>query len=56
VPEQKILAETLISARQPADANATPDIVLAFNAAMASVAKQVVAWTLANPALSTPRR
>jgi cholesterol transport system auxiliary component len=56
VPEQKILAETLISAREPAAANATPSIVLAFNTAMASVAKQVVAWTLADPALSKPRR
>jgi cholesterol transport system auxiliary component len=52
VPEQKILAETLITARETAAANATPQIVLAFNAAMASVAKQVVSWTLANPALS----
>jgi cholesterol transport system auxiliary component len=55
-PEQKILAETLITARQSAAANATPQIVLGFNAAMADVAKQVVAWTLSNPALSTPRR
>jgi cholesterol transport system auxiliary component len=56
VPEQKILAETMISARQPAAANATPQIVMAFNAAMGSVAKQVVAWVLAEPTLSTPRR
>jgi cholesterol transport system auxiliary component len=56
VPEPKILAETMISAREPAAANATPSIVLAFNTAMASVAKQVVAWTLADPALSKPRR
>ena len=56
VPEQKILAETMISARQPAQANATPQIVLAFNAALASVAKQTVAWVLAEPALSAPRR
>ena len=56
VPEQKILAETLIGAREAAQANATAQIVLAFNAAMASVAKQVVAWTLADPALSAPRR
>jgi cholesterol transport system auxiliary component len=56
VPEHTILAETLISARESAAANATPDIVLAFNRAMASVTKQVVAWTLANTPLPTPRR
>ena len=56
VPERKILAQTIISARQPAKANATPAIVEAMNEAMASVAKQVVVWTLTNPALSTSRR
>jgi cholesterol transport system auxiliary component len=56
IPEHKILAQTLVSARQPAAANTTPQIVAAFNTAMGSVAKQVVAWTLTNPVLSTSRR
>jgi cholesterol transport system auxiliary component len=56
VPQHTILAETLISARQPASANATPQIVLAFDGAMADAAKQVVAWVLANTSLSAPRR
>lgn len=56
VPQHTILAETLINARQPAPTNATPQIVLAFDAAMGDAVKQVVAWVLANPALSTPRR
>jgi len=56
VPERKIVAQTIISARQPAAANATPAIVEAMNQATGSVAKQVVAWTLSNPALSAPRR
>jgi cholesterol transport system auxiliary component len=56
IPEHKILAQTLISAREPAAANATPQIVAGFNTAMGSVAKQVVAWTLTNPALSASRR
>lgn len=56
VPEHKILAQTLISAREPAAANATPQIVAAFNKAVGSVAKQVVAWVLTNPALSMSRR
>ena len=56
LPERKIIAQTVLTARQAAAANATPQIVVAFNAAMANVAKQVVEWTLANPALSAPRR
>lgn len=56
VPERKILAQTMITARQPATANTTPAIVQAMNQAMANVAKQVVVWTLTNPALSTSRR
>lgn len=56
MPERKILAQTMISARQPASANATPAIVAAMNQAMGSVAKQVVTWTLTNPALSLSRR
>jgi cholesterol transport system auxiliary component len=56
IPEHKILAQTLISAHEPAAANATPAMVQAFSAATASVAKQVVEWTLTNPALSPPRR
>jgi cholesterol transport system auxiliary component len=56
IPDHKVLAQTLISAHEPAAANATPQIVAAFNAAMGSVAKQVVEWTLRNPALSAPHR
>ena len=56
VPEHKIIAETLLSAREPAAANTTPAIVQAFSAAMGKVAQQVVVWTLTNPVLSTPRK
>lgn len=56
IPERKIIAETLVSVRQPATANATPAIVAAFNRAMGDAAKRVVAWTLANPDLSAMRR
>src|ERR1700733_11477345 len=48
LPERKIIAQTLLSAREAAAANATPQIVAAFNAATANVAKQVVQWTLTN--------
>lgn len=56
VPERKILAQTMITARQPASANATAAIVEAMNGAMGNVARQVVSWTLTNPALSGSRR
>jgi cholesterol transport system auxiliary component len=56
VPEHKILAESMISAREPAAANATPQIAVAFNTAVASVAKQVVSWAVDNSALPAQRR
>jgi cholesterol transport system auxiliary component len=56
VPEHKIVARTLISAREAAAASATPEIAVAFNSAVASVAKQVVAWAVANSALPAKRR
>jgi cholesterol transport system auxiliary component len=56
MPERKIIAQATITARQVAAANATPAIVQAFNMAAGSVAKQVVQWTLTNPALSVRRR
>ena len=56
VPQHTILAETLIGARQPASANTTPDIVLAFDGAMAGAGKQAVTWVLGNTALSAPRK
>lgn len=56
IPEHKILAQTLVSAREPAAANATPQIAAAFNIAVSNIAKQVVGWTVNNPALSAARR
>jgi cholesterol transport system auxiliary component len=56
LPERKIVAQTLLSAKQAAAANATPQIVAAFNGAIANVARQVAQWTLTNPGLSMPRR
>jgi cholesterol transport system auxiliary component len=56
LPERKIVAQTMITTREPAATNATPQIVQAFNVAMGRVAQQVVQWTLTNPALSSPRR
>ena len=56
IPERKIIAQTMVNVRQPAAANATSAIVEAFNRATAEAAKQVVVWTLTNPALSATQR
>lgn len=56
LPEHKILAEKLISAREAAPANVTPQIAVAFNIAVASVAKQVVSWAVSNAGLPAQRR
>lgn len=52
MPAGAIVAGTILSARTPARANTVPDIVAAFDAALATVMKQIVLWTLASPALS----
>ncbi|MBV9551705.1 MAG: membrane integrity-associated transporter subunit PqiC, partial [Alphaproteobacteria bacterium] len=56
LPERKIVAQTLLSARQAASANETPQIVAAFNEATANLARQVVQWTLTSLALSPSQR
>jgi cholesterol transport system auxiliary component len=56
IPEHTIVAETVITARESAAANATPQIVMAFNAALSNVVAQTVRWMGTNPALSIRRR
>jgi cholesterol transport system auxiliary component len=55
MPAGKIVSGTLVAAREPARANTVPDIVAAFDAALGRVMKEIVLWTLANPALSARR-
>ena len=56
MPERSILAQTTLHREAPAAANAAPDIVRAFNAALGEAAADAVRWTLANPALSERHR
>jgi cholesterol transport system auxiliary component len=56
VPSQTIVAQGVVSARQAAAANTTPEIAAAFDAALAGAVKEVVAWTLSNAALPARRR
>jgi cholesterol transport system auxiliary component len=51
-----IITASRFEERAPAAANEVPAIVAAFNAATDAVLREVVVWTLSNPALSQPRR
>lgn len=55
MPAGEIVADTLVAAREPARANTVPDIVAAFDAALGTVMKEIVLWTLTNPALMPAR-
>ncbi len=55
MPERTIIARALFEERAPAAENEVPGIVDAFDAALGAVMKQIVVWTLANPALSARR-
>lgn len=52
LPERRIVAQTLIEARQPAAANAIPQVVEAFNMALHKALSETVGWTADNAALS----
>jgi len=52
MPERKLVARTLLKAEAPAAANAVPETVHAFDAALGRAVTHAVGWTLTNPALS----
>jgi cholesterol transport system auxiliary component len=56
MPAGEIVANTAFTAAEPAAANALPAIVTAFDAALRTVMRQIVVWTVTNPALSAARR
>lgn len=56
VPGRTIVAERRFEQRAQAAANDVPSIVAAFDAATNSVLRDIVVWTLSNPALSRGRR
>lgn len=55
MPERTIVDSTTVEGREPAAANDMPRIVMAFDEALGGVMKQLVTWTVSNPALSGPR-
>ncbi len=55
IPERKIVGQSSITRRQRAAANAVPDVVRAFDAALGGVVEEGVRWVVTNPALSGRR-
>jgi cholesterol transport system auxiliary component len=56
VRQRAIIAEARFEKRVPATANDVPAIVAAFNTATVAVLREIVVWTLSNPALSRSQR
>ena len=50
-----VVAQTLFERRERASANEVPSIVSAFDEALGGVVKEIVVWTVTNPALSVKR-
>jgi len=49
---REVIAQTSFERRQRASANDVPSIVAAFDEALGGVMKDIVVWTVTNPALS----
>ena len=52
---REVVAQTSFERRERASANDVPSIVSAFDEALGGVMKQIVVWTVTNPALSVRR-
>ncbi|MBV8890029.1 MAG: membrane integrity-associated transporter subunit PqiC [Alphaproteobacteria bacterium] len=52
MPEREIIAQRTVTRQEPASANEIEPIVLAFDEALGAAMKEVVIWTLSNPALT----
>jgi cholesterol transport system auxiliary component len=50
-----VVAQTLFERRERASANDVPSIVMVFDEALGGVMKEIVVWTVTNPALSVKR-
>lgn len=52
---REVVAQTSFERRERASANDVPSIVVAFNDALGGVLREIVVWTVTNPALSVSR-
>jgi cholesterol transport system auxiliary component len=53
--DREVVAQSAFERRQRASANDVPSIVAAFDEVVGAVMRDIVVWTLANPALATRR-
>jgi cholesterol transport system auxiliary component len=56
MPQREIIAQASFERRVPAATDEVPAVVAAFNAAADAVIKDIVVWTVTNPALTRKRR
>ena len=56
MPQHEIIAQARFERRVPAAGTDVPAVVAAFNAAADAVIRDIVVWTVTNPALSRKRR
>ena len=56
MPQREIIAQASFERRVPAATVEVPAVVAAFNAAANAVIRDIVEWTITNPALSRKRR
>jgi cholesterol transport system auxiliary component len=56
MPQREIIAQASFERRVPATASEVPAVVAAFNTAADAVIKDIVVWTVTNPALNRKRR
>lgn len=56
VRRHMIIAQARFERQIPAAANDVPSVISAFNTAADAVLREIVVWTLSNPALSRPSR
>jgi cholesterol transport system auxiliary component len=53
--DREVVAQALVEQRRRAAANDVPSIVMAFDDALGAVMKEIVVWTVTNPALAKKR-
>jgi cholesterol transport system auxiliary component len=53
--DREVVAQTSVEQRRRASANDVPSIVMAFDDALGAVMKDIVVWTVTNPALAKKR-
>jgi cholesterol transport system auxiliary component len=53
--DRDIVAQTLFEQHQRASANDVPNIIVAYDEALGRVMKEIVVWTVTNPALTVKR-